>query len=96
MSTSKTYPMSGDDSDRRRRQRHRLRATGPLPVRARQARVGKEWDFSGTPIFGRARFDARELSTGRWEGSRSKAEEPEEAAHPVSRARRRGSRFRTG
>jgi hypothetical protein len=25
----------------------------------------------GYPVFGRARFDARELATGRWEGSRS-------------------------
>jgi hypothetical protein len=24
-----------------------------------------------TPIFGRARFDARDLATGRWDGSRS-------------------------
>lgn len=52
---------------------------------------------AGTPIFGRARFDARELSTGRWEGSRSthevRADPNEKGAH---RARRRGSNFRTG
>jgi len=57
--------------------------------------VGKELE-PGTPIFGRARFDARELSTGRWEGSRSTHEvraDPDDGLH---RARRRGSRFRTG
>lgn len=56
---------------------------------------GKELE-PGTPIFGRARFDARELSTGRWEGSRSTPEvraDPSDGA--LHRARRRGSRFRT-
>ena len=57
---------------------------------------GTEWE-SGSPIFGRARFDARELSTGRWQGSRSNPETPvDPAADAGSRARRRGSRFRTG
>lgn len=32
--------------------------------------AGSEWE-PGTPVFGRARFDARELATGRWDGSRS-------------------------
>lgn len=57
---------------------------------------GSEWT-AGSPIFGRARFDARELSTGRWQGSRSKPETPvDSSADSGSRARRRGSRFRTG
>jgi len=58
--------------------------------------AGKELQ-PGTPIFGRARFDARELSTGRWEGSRSthvdRADPNDSSLH---RARLRGSRFRTG
>ena len=57
--------------------------------------VGREWS-SDTPIFGRARFDARDLADGRWPGSRSKPETPDTAAHPVSRARRRGGRFKAG
>ena len=50
----------------------------------------------GSPVFGRARFDARALSTGRWEGSRSTPETPEgrDAGGP-QRARARGSRFRS-
>lgn len=58
--------------------------------------VGCEWDPEAM-IFGRARFDARESATGRWPGSRSieVAEPPAAEANP-QRARRRGSRFRTG
>ncbi len=57
---------------------------------------GSEWT-AGSPIFGRARFDDRELSTGRWPGSRSKPETPPDtSANSNPRARRRGSRFRTG
>jgi hypothetical protein len=52
--------------------------------------AGSEWD-AGAPIFGVARFDARELASGRWPGSRSRPVTPEQSAHPVSRARRRGS-----
>lgn len=55
--------------------------------------AGSEWD-ADSMIFGRARFDARPQATGRWEGSRS-AEAAGPAAEPP-RARRRGSRFRTG
>jgi hypothetical protein len=36
------------------------------------------------PVFGRARFDSRELSTGRWDDSRSR---PESHEDPASRAR---------
>ncbi len=59
--------------------------------------AGREWK-AGEPIFGRARFDSRPLATGRWEGSRSLPQEiaTGEAAEPGNRARRRGSRFRTG
>ncbi len=57
---------------------------------------GSEW-AAGSPIFGRARFDARERSTGRWQGSRSTPEvPPDTSANSNPRARRRGSRFRTG
>lgn len=56
--------------------------------------AGSEWP-SEDPIFGRARFDARPHATGRWEGSRSAAAPGSAAAEPA-RARRRGSRFRTG
>jgi hypothetical protein len=49
------------------------------------------------PVFGRARFDARELSTGQWERSRSTREVRTDARDVrVSRARSHGSRFRTG
>jgi hypothetical protein len=54
--------------------------------------AGEEWD-ADAPTFGRARFDSRPLSTGRWEGSRSVQGEAIEAE--PARARRRGSRFRT-
>lgn len=58
--------------------------------------MGRELD-PGAPVFGRARFDARELSTGRWEGSRSTHEEREDPNDSsLHRARLRGSRFRTG
>lgn len=57
---------------------------------------GSEWE-AGSPIFGRARFDARQLSSGRWPGSRSTPEIREDTSiHSSPRARRRGSRFRTG
>lgn len=55
---------------------------------------GSEWDADG-PVFGRARFDARPQATGRWEGSRSAPSTGGAVAEPA-RARRRGSRFRTG
>ncbi len=70
------------------------------PDRSRYAldkRGGGREIEADAPIFGRARFDARELSTGRWEGSRCThevREDPNDAA--LSRARLRGSRFRTG
>ena len=35
---------------------------------------GEEW-AEERPIFGRARFDSRQLASGRWEGSRSTADE---------------------
>ena len=58
--------------------------------------VGCEWD-PASMIFGRARFDARDSATGRWEGSRSlEVAEPVAAEANPQRARRRGSRFRTG
>jgi hypothetical protein len=58
--------------------------------------VGKEWDQTST-MFGRARFDAREHATGRWPDSRSiEVAEPAAAEANPQRARRRGSRFRTG
>lgn len=55
---------------------------------------GSEWDADAM-VFGRARFDARPHATGRWDGSRS-ASAPGSAAADPARARRRGSRFRTG
>lgn len=54
---------------------------------------GSEWDAEAM-IFGRARFDARLLATGRWEDSRS-APAPGAAALEPPRARRRGSRFKS-
>ena len=35
------------------------------------------------PIFGRARFDARELSTGRWDGSLSALQTPPATGVPL-------------
>jgi hypothetical protein len=58
--------------------------------------VGKEL-APDAQVFGRARFDARELSTGRWKGSRCTPEvreDPNDSS--LHRARLRGSRFRTG
>jgi hypothetical protein len=58
--------------------------------------VGCEWDPAAM-IFGRARFDARDSATGRWPESRSvEVAEPVAAEANPQRARRRGSRFRTG
>ena len=58
--------------------------------------VGCEWDPTAM-IFGRARFDARDAATGRWPKSRSiEVAEPAAAEANPQRARRRGSRFRTG
>ena len=53
--------------------------------------AGSEWD-PDQPIFGRARFDSRELSTGRWEGSRSLQPAPPPGDPPRAR-RRSGSRL---
>lgn len=56
---------------------------------------GTEWEADAM-VFGHARFDSRELSSGRWESSRSAPQvATEDTVVPVSRARRRGSRFRT-
>lgn len=52
---------------------------------------GSEWG-PDEPVFGRARFDSRELATGRWDGSRSLQSEPQPADPPRGR-RRRGSRL---
>lgn len=59
--------------------------------------LGREW-AADAPVFGRARFDPRALATGRWEGSRSASVSAAgtEANASGHRARRRGSRFRTG
>ena len=56
--------------------------------------VGTEWAADGQ-VFGHARFDSRELASGRWTNSRCLPETPAEIEVSVSRARRRGSRFRT-
>lgn len=56
--------------------------------------VGTEWPADGQ-VFGHARFDSRELASGTWTNSRCLPEKPEEVEVSVSRARRRGSRFRT-
>lgn len=58
---------------------------------------GVEWDPEA-PLFGRARFDSRHLSTGRWEGSRSIPRVWTENGTPGSgsRARRHSGRFKTG
>ena len=53
---------------------------------------GHEYE-AGAPIFGRARFDAREHASGRWEGSRSIPQHaaPRDAEVGVGhRVRRRG------
>lgn len=36
---------------------------------------GREWP-AGDPVFGRARFDSRPLSTGRWPGANAVGNEP--------------------
>ncbi|MBA2521830.1 MAG: hypothetical protein H0V25_00715 [Solirubrobacterales bacterium] len=58
---------------------------------------GSEWDADAR-VFGTARFDSREFATGRWKGSQSISDAGDDAPPvvPVGRARRRGSRFRTG
>ena len=58
---------------------------------------GSEWDADAR-VFGTARFDSREVATGRWQGSQSVSDTASGVAPvvPVGRARRRGSRFRTG
>jgi hypothetical protein len=53
--------------------------------------AGTEWD-PDEPVFGRARFDSRAASTGRWEGSRSTQSEPPPSDPPRGR-RRKGSRL---
>jgi hypothetical protein len=53
--------------------------------------AGTEWDDT-EPIFGKARFDSRHLSTGRWEGSRSLQSAPPPGDPPRAR-RRSGSRL---
>ncbi len=53
--------------------------------------AGSEWS-ADDPIFGRARFDSRELSTGRWDGSRSTQSSPP-AADPPRGRRRKGARI---
>ena len=53
---------------------------------------GQEYE-ADAPIFGRARFDARDLASGTWEGSRSSPQEPvqpDEALGTAHRVRRRG------
>jgi hypothetical protein len=54
---------------------------------------GREYEAS-LPVFGRARFDSREQSSGAWEGSRSErqnAVSPDIAIGAERRSRRRGS-----
>ena len=48
-----------------------------------------EESFAGDPIFGRARFDARELASGEWPGSRSTPKRPADLESEARRARRR-------
>lgn len=55
---------------------------------------GSEWEASAM-VFGNARYDSRELATGRWEDSRSISEDPIRPDAIGNRGRRRGSRFRT-
>jgi hypothetical protein len=53
---------------------------------------GQEYDAS-EPIFGRARFDARDLASGAWKGSRSILREPippDAGINAVRSVRRRG------
>ena len=53
---------------------------------------GQEYEAEA-PIFGRARFDARDNASGTWEGSRSvpqRAESPDPEAGTGRRVRRRG------
>jgi hypothetical protein len=52
---------------------------------------GQEWDDSD-PVFGKARFDSRHLSTGHWEGSRSLQVSPPDA-EPARARRRSGPRL---
>ena len=53
--------------------------------------AGSEWGAEQR-VFGRARFDARPLATGRWEGSRSM---PAQGGTPEPpRGRRRSGGFR--
>ncbi len=59
---------------------------------------GTEWSADAA-IFGRARFDARHLATGLWDGSRSieaRADGAEQAISSTRSARRRGSSFKAG
>lgn len=48
---------------------------------------GYECD-ADTPIFGRARFDAREIATGTWKGSRSEIQVIVVPDAPMSQPRR--------
>lgn len=57
---------------------------------------GTEWSADAA-IFGRARFDARDLATGLWDGSRSleaQTGETEQAISSTRSARRRGGGFK--
>lgn len=56
---------------------------------------GTEWS-SDAAIFGRARFDSRDLATGVWDGSRSQEAPSDDAPGKISSvrsARRRGGGF---
>jgi hypothetical protein len=56
---------------------------------------GTEWSADAA-IFGRARFDSRDLATGIWDGSRSlepDSGQPEPKISSVRSARRRGGGF---
>ena len=52
---------------------------------------GQEYDVDA-PVFGRARFDTRQLASGTWEGSRSHPQQPvqRDALGTAHRLRRRG------
>ena len=59
---------------------------------------GTEWSTDAA-IFGRARFDSRDLATGIWDGSRSLdpgSGETEPKISSVRSARRRGGGFSAG
>jgi hypothetical protein len=92
MARTETYPMEGDRV---------LGDGGNLTIYERpdssryaldKRGHGREYELDG-PVFGRARFDSRLQSSGAWEGSRSKPQEPASADTPLGsqpRMRRRG------